>query len=271
MSGASQDFPTTTAHPDIPHYGPNWIKSVAFYCASTTGYFDGATLDVFDMGYQLVKKGLKIHYGGGNSGLMGALQMGAIKAVMEIEGCSDEEIRSFVTGVNLRKFIDTERTQGESHQYVTEMVVDDMHTRRTHFVMEGDVAISADGSTGTFNEIFESGVVADLGDKTFHSPILLLNRLVPELKCRYFDGLKMQIETNSLCGLGGEERNNQIYHFCDDNDAVFDKIDLLNSKPPILPNDLAPKRTPETVRPHWDILQNHGRITLKERNAFAPK
>ena len=116
------------------------IRSLAVYCASSTGG-DPRFVEVAQaLGTMMAEKGVKLVYGGGGVGLMGAV------ADAVLAGGGD------VTGVIPRFLQDKEL----GHKGVTDMVVvETMHERKTAMIEHSDAFIALPGGYGTLEELFE--------------------------------------------------------------------------------------------------------------------
>ena len=116
------------------------MKSVCVYCGANAGatpvYADAATT----LGNRLAADGLRLVYGGGNTGLMGAVANGVLAAGGE------------VTGVIPQHLVDWE----VAHKGVTTLeVVGSMHERKSRMFDLSDGFIALPGGFGTLEEVFE--------------------------------------------------------------------------------------------------------------------
>ncbi|WP_376695779.1 LOG family protein [Wenzhouxiangella sp. EGI_FJ10305] len=134
------------------------IKSVTVYAASSQAlepvYIDAAER----LGRTLGASGLRIIYGGGSTGLMGAMADGALSEGAEVLGIIPE----FLTRVE----------RGHQGLHTLE-VVSDMRVRKARMLEEGDAVIALPGGCGTFEELFEAMTLKRLGQ--FLGPIVLIN------------------------------------------------------------------------------------------------
>ena len=136
----------------------NDIKTVCVYCASSTkadpAYFEAART----LGTLLAARGIRLAYGAGNMGLMGAVA----DAVLDGGGQ--------VTGVIPRFMVE----QGWHHTGLTELqVVDTMHERKQRMASLADAAIALPGGCGTLEELLELITWKQLG--IYLNPIIVLN------------------------------------------------------------------------------------------------
>ncbi len=134
------------------------ITSVCVYCGSSNGvdskYFQVAA----ELGRFLAQKGCRIIYGGGSTGLMGALADAALNAGGEVIGILPEHFY----------------TPELAHTGLTRLeVVPDMHTRKARMAQLADAFIALPGGLGTWEELFEVLTWAQIG--LHQKPIGVLN------------------------------------------------------------------------------------------------
>lgn len=134
------------------------IERVTVYAASSQAldpiYIEAANR----LGHVLAGAGLRIVYGGGSTGLMGAMADGALAAGGEVHGIIPE----FLTRVE------------RGHQGLDTLeVVADMRTRKARMLEEADAVVALPGGCGTFEELFEAMTLKRLG--RFLGPIVLIN------------------------------------------------------------------------------------------------
>ena len=134
------------------------MKKACVFCASSElvpkYYVDEARR----LGERLVDEGGGLVYGGGSTGLMGAVA----DAVLDRGG--------EVTGVIPRFMVEVEW----QHKGVTDMRhTDDMSQRKQMMIRISDAIIVLPGSTGTMDELFEA--VSDKKLGLHNKPIVLLN------------------------------------------------------------------------------------------------
>jgi uncharacterized protein (TIGR00730 family) len=133
-------------------------KSVAVFCASAQGarpeYVDAAEA----LGRTLAQSGVGLIYGGGKTGLMGAVADGALAA------------GGHVVGVIPQVLVDLE----VAHDGVSELhVTSTMHTRKALMAERADAFIILPGGFGTFEEMFEALAWQTL--RLHSKPVVLLN------------------------------------------------------------------------------------------------
>ena len=134
------------------------MKRLAVYCGSATPadptYIEGAR----ELGLAFAERGIGLVYGGGRTGLMGAIADGALEGGGE------------VIGVIPQALVDAE----VAHRGLTELhVVQGMHQRKQMFTDLSDGFVTIPGGTGTMDELWEALSWAQLG---YHAdPVGLLN------------------------------------------------------------------------------------------------
>jgi hypothetical protein len=110
------------------------------------------------MGVTLAERGLRLIYGGGKTGLMGAVANGALSIGGEVIGV----------------IIPSMNTPVLAHDGLTRMdVPPDMHARKARMHELADGYIAMPGGFGTFDELFETVTWAQTG--AHEKPIGLLN------------------------------------------------------------------------------------------------
>jgi len=134
------------------------IRSVCVYCGSGPGenpaYFHAAT----DLGRILAENGIRLVYGGGSIGLMGAVA----KAVLANGGA--------VTGI-IPEFLSTREIMLDD---VTELIITaDMHERKRLMFERSEAFVALPGGIGTLEEVVEMMTWAQLG--RHEKPVLLAN------------------------------------------------------------------------------------------------
>jgi uncharacterized protein (TIGR00730 family) len=133
-------------------------KSVAVFCASANGVKPEYAAAADELGRTLADRGIGLIYGGGKTGLMGAVADGALAA------------GGHVVGVIPHVLVDLE----VAHDGVSELhVTSTMHTRKALMAERADAFIILPGGYGTFEEMFE--VLAWQTLKIHSKPVVLLN------------------------------------------------------------------------------------------------
>jgi uncharacterized protein (TIGR00730 family) len=116
------------------------INSLAVFCGSKNGNNPVYTEHAKELGKLLAKKNITLIYGGGSTGIMGAVA----DAMMENGGK--------VIGIITKKLVDWEH----QHKGITNLsIVDDMHIRKQKMYDLCDAAVILPGGVGTLDEFFE--------------------------------------------------------------------------------------------------------------------
>ncbi len=134
------------------------IRTVCVFCGSSDRIGEIYLQAGASMGRALAKRSLTLVYGGGSTGLMGALADRALEGGIKVIGVIPE----------------TFDTPALAHTRLTEMhVVKTMHERKAKMAALSDAFLALPGGFGTFEELFEILTWAQIG---LHSkPIGVLN------------------------------------------------------------------------------------------------
>lgn len=133
-------------------------KSISVYCASSTLIDETYALAAQELGTLMAKNGLRLIYGGGDRGLMGAVAKGVLDAGGEAVGV----IPHFMVEA------------GWQHHGLTELIeVEDMSSRKKLMEEISDGCIALPGSVGTFDELMEIIALKKLG--LYLKPVVILN------------------------------------------------------------------------------------------------
>ncbi|MCL7713595.1 TIGR00730 family Rossman fold protein [Stenotrophomonas mori] len=124
------------------------MKSLCVYCGSNPGARPVYVERAVELGRRIADEGLRLVYGGGRTGLMGAVADGVLAA------------GGAVTGVIPQHLVDLE----VAHQGVTSLeVVATMHERKSRMFELSDAFVALPGGFGTAEEIFEMLTWRQLG------------------------------------------------------------------------------------------------------------
>ncbi len=138
------------------------ILSICVYCGSSPGSNPEIVKAAHTLGTNMAEAGIGLVYGGGHSGVMGAVA----KAVLESGGS--------VTGIIPEFLMQWEQNQGADWLDAAEMiVVPDMHTRKHMMFEKADAFVALPGGIGTLEELTEIMTWAQL--KRHTKPMALLN------------------------------------------------------------------------------------------------
>ena len=127
------------------------IRSICVYCGSSPGrgevYLEAGRL----LGRSIASSGLRLVYGGGTKGIMGAVAAGA-------RGAGGK-----VMGIIPRFLMNTEATESALARLDELVVTEDMHERKHRMFEESDAFVALPGGIGTVEEIVEIMTWAQLG------------------------------------------------------------------------------------------------------------
>lgn len=134
------------------------IESICVYCGSSPGSDPAYVRSAAAFGRLLAGRGIRLVYGGGDVGLMGAVADGALDAGGEVVGVIPQALLDLEVG----------------HQGLTKLhVVTSMHERKAMMAELADGFVALPGGLGTFEELFEVLTWNQLG---FHAkPTGILN------------------------------------------------------------------------------------------------
>lgn len=135
----------------IPIDAMNTIRSVCVYCGSSPGRDEAYLKAGHILGRSLARSGLRLIYGGGTKGIMGAVAEGALKAGGQ------------VTGIIPRFLINREATETALDRLDELVVTENMHERKHRMFEESDAFVALPGGIGTVEEIVEIMTWAQLG------------------------------------------------------------------------------------------------------------
>jgi uncharacterized protein (TIGR00730 family) len=149
----------------------NNIRSICVYCGSADHLNPDYLLAATELGATLAKSGIRLVYGAGKTGLMGAVADGALQSGGEVVGVVPENL-------NTPQLIHAHLSQLE--------VVPDIHLRKARMSALADAFIALPGGYGTLDELFETLTWSQIG--LHHKPVGLLNIR------NYFDPLLVMIQ-----------------------------------------------------------------------------
>ena len=137
------------------------IRSVCVYCGSSAGRDPSYVESGRRLGRALGESGIRLIYGGGTRGIMGAVSDGVIEAGGE------------VTGIIPRFLIDMEATERELKRLDELIVTDDMHDRKHKMFERSDAFVALPGGIGTLEELIEILTWSQLG--RHEKPVVVAN------------------------------------------------------------------------------------------------
>lgn len=175
----------------------NSIKTVCVFCGSSDRIQEPYLEAARKMGHAIANRGLTIVYGGGGTGLMGALADSALEDGSKVIGVLPKTFNNPVL----------------AHQYLSELIiVETMHERKAKMIDLADAFIALPGGFGTLEELFEILTWAQIG---LHAhPVGILNTNA------YFDPLLALIEHARSEGFIYDEHRSLLINEVDPNNLL---------------------------------------------------
>lgn len=134
------------------------MKSICVYCGSSDKLPEVYLQAAAEMGKTIAKQGLRLIYGAGSTGLMGALADAALEEGGEVMGIIPNYFNTPVL----------------AHPNLTQIeIVDTLHQRKARMVELADAFVALPGGFGTLEEFFEVLTWAQIG--LHQKPVGLLN------------------------------------------------------------------------------------------------
>mgnify|MGYP001240540527 CR=1 FL=1 len=134
------------------------MKSICVYCGSAKAAHADFHLAGRQMGHILAENGIRLIYGGGKTGVMGAVADGALEADGEVYGV----------------IVESMNTPALAHTGLTRLEVSaTIHERKARMYELAEGYIALPGGFGTFDELFETITWGQIG--LHQKPIGLLN------------------------------------------------------------------------------------------------
>lgn len=134
------------------------MNAICVYCGSSDAIHPEFKLAGRLMGRVLAENGIRLIYGGGKTGIMGAVADGALEAGGEVVGV-------IITSMNTPALAHTGLTRLE--------VTDTIHERKARMYDLADGYIALPGGFGTLDELFETLTWGQIG--IHQKPVGLLN------------------------------------------------------------------------------------------------
>ena len=182
------------------------MKSICVYCGSSDKINPAYINAAYDLGSVLASRGVRLVYGAGSTGLMGAIANGSLENGGEVIGVLPELFN----------------TPNLAHQGLTRLeIVGDMHLRKARLAELADAFIAMPGGFGTLEELFEILTWAQIG--LHQKPVGLLNIR------RYFDPLLEMINRANAEGFIYQEHRS-LFTTADEPQVLLEA--LLSHNPP---------------------------------------
>ena len=143
-------------------FDPTAIRSICVYCGSSPGDDPAFVAGAEILGRALAESNIRLVYGAGDSGLMGAVARSVLNAGGD------------VLGVIPQFLVDMEQSRGtQGLEGMDLIVVPDMHTRKQMMFEQADAFVAMPGGIGTLEELVEIQTWSQLARHT--KPVALLN------------------------------------------------------------------------------------------------
>ncbi len=173
------------------------FNSICVYCGSSDdihpSFYQGAS----KLGQVLARRNIRLVYGAGKTGLMGAVAGGTLSAGGVVTGVVPESLnQKQLIADNLSELV----------------VLPDIHSRKKRMLELADGLIALPGGFGTFDELFEALTWAQIG--LHRKPIGALNLE------GYFDPLLMMIEHACVEGFIYPEHKELLISSSDPEDLI---------------------------------------------------
>ena len=183
------------------------MKALCVYCGSRQGTDPAFAAAARDVGSAIGRRGWRLVYGGGGSGLMGEVADAALAAGARSTGVIPAALM--------------ERELG--HRGLEELlVVETMHERKRMMAERSDAFVALPGGIGTFEELFEVWTWLQLG---YHAkPVGLLN------VAGYFDPLLAFLDRSVAQGFVPPAQR-ALLQVETHADALLDRLAALSGRP----------------------------------------
>ncbi|MBC7652340.1 MAG: TIGR00730 family Rossman fold protein [Deinococcales bacterium] len=176
-------------------------KSLAVFCGSRSGTNPLYKSHTLSLGKMMAINNIKLIYGGGSVGLMGAIADSVMENGGEVIGVIPEVLLQWE----------------QQHKAISELiVVTDMHVRKKMMYNLCDAAVILPGGNGTLDELFEMVTWNTL--KIHSKKIFLLN------SDGYYNHLILHINQMLLEGFLYEDWQERLV-ICDSPEAIFAFLD----------------------------------------------
>ncbi|KAJ3302699.1 hypothetical protein HDV03_004644 [Kappamyces sp. JEL0829] len=169
--------------------------SICVYCGSSPGNNPSYMKLAAEVGREIGRRGYRLVYGGGDTGLMGAVARAALEAGAAVLAVTP---RAFSGALAQLDGVDV-------------VLVDDMHTRKQLFLQHSDGFVCLPGGFGTLEEVLECITWRQLG---IHSlPVAIF-----DADTNYFGSLRDQINAGVAAGF---IHHTDLVSFCSSVNQLF--------------------------------------------------
>lgn len=156
-------------------------KTVCVFCGSSFGNNKVFAESATDLGREIALKNWGLVYGGGTTGLMGAVAKSCIENGSTVHGIIPNALVSKERSKSVEEYNEILKESVDNHKGITPLseeygrttIVPDMHTRKRKMGEEADAFIALPGGFGTLEELMEVVTWNQLG--IHGKPIILFN------------------------------------------------------------------------------------------------
>ena len=171
---------------------------ICLYGAGSTQIKPKYTDEAYKLGEEIAKRGHSLVFGGGSTGIMGAVSKGVIDNNGKVLGIAPEWMGEF------------EGMSNECNEFIHTKSMDE---RKRLFLKNSDAFIIAPGGIGTLDEFFEIIVLKKL--RRHDKPIIIYNMF------KYYDPMLEMIDFMIEEGVMKEEIDKTTFKIADSIDKVF--------------------------------------------------
>lgn len=158
-------------------------KTICVFCGSSFGNSPDFSTSATKLGQLMASKNYGLVYGGGTTGLMGAIAKSIASNGVYVHGIIPDALvsKERVSAEDIEKMNESIKNNVNNHKGETPLddsygkttIVTDMHTRKKLMGQEADAFIALPGGFGTLEELFEITTWSQLG--IHQKPIILFN------------------------------------------------------------------------------------------------
>lgn len=205
---------------------PQPTKTICVFCGSSFGNSAAFATEASKLGQLMASKNYGLVYGGGTTGLMGAIAKSIASNNVYVHGIIPDALvsKERVSSEDIDKINDQIKNSVNNHKGETPLddsygkttIVSDMHTRKKLMGQEADAFIAMPGGFGTLEELFEITTWSQLG--IHQKPIILFNMN------GFYDELIVFINKSIKNGFISEN-NGKILQIANTCEEVIEKLD----------------------------------------------
>ena len=165
------------------------LKSIAVYCGHQFGCDPQFKKDAYEVGKLLAKNGIRMVFGGGDVGLMGAVSTATLRGGGHVIGVSTDDVMA---------------RQEPAHPEIDVEVVDGVNERKQRMFDLSDAFIILPGGIGTLNELTDIMTMQQIGETK--KPLFFLN--IDNFWAPFGDLVKHMIACGFIESLGDYNMHN---------------------------------------------------------------